>query len=419
MKNLLLLISIAFIASSCVKTEGKISMRYNKATAIYADLDSIRSLPLLEASRELVDPTNFYVGEDFILVGEANEGIHIYDNVNSQNPVKVAFIRIPYNKEFYVKGNNLYAESLYDLVKLDITDVYNPTFISRANNVFWTPLEDDNGNQLIGFNYRMVTEEFDLNSPEAAQIKKEGELHIDFQENLIQESSVPNSFTGSYGYSKGTISRMAVEYGYVYVISDDKLHVVEDGFNLSKTTEVNITEGAETVYAEFGRLYIGGTTEMSIYNVMTPSNPTKISELAHTESCDPVLPIGDIAYYTLRSDGNGGCNSMGENTLNIVDLSNEEEPVVLESIQMNSPYGMGRAYQYLMVGDGTNGLKIFDASQPDDLQDVLTITGIEVYDVMLHPFNTNVVLTTNSMGIEQFQVDWNTLTFTPISQILY
>jgi hypothetical protein len=419
MKNYLLLISVALFATSCVKTEGKISMRYNKATAIYADLDSIRTIPLLEPARNLVDPTNFYVDEDFILVGEANEGIHIYDNTNTTNPVRVAFIKIPFNKEFYVKGNNLYAESLYDLVKLDITDVYNPTLISRANNVFWTPLEDDKGQQLVGFSYRMVTEEFDLNSAEAKQIKEQGELHIDFKDNVIPESSVPNSFTGSYGYTKGTISRMAVEYGQVYVVSDDKLHVIEDGMNLTKTTEVNITEGAETVYAEFGRLYIGGTTEMSIYNVMTPSNPSKISELAHTESCDPVLPIGDIAYYTLRADENGGCNSLGENTLNIVDLSNEEEPVVLETIQMNSPYGMGRAYQYLMVGDGANGLRIFDASQPDNLQNAVTITGIEVYDVMLHPFNTNIVLTTNSMGIEQFQVDWNTLTFTPISQILY
>ena len=35
------------LATSCVKTEGKIKLTYTKAKATYGDLDSLRALPLL------------------------------------------------------------------------------------------------------------------------------------------------------------------------------------------------------------------------------------------------------------------------------------------------------------------------------------------------------------------------------------
>jgi len=407
------------LATSCVKTEGKIKLTYTKAKATYGDLDSLRALPLLRVQQPVENPTNFYIGEDYILVGEQNKGIHIFDNIDMSNPQRVSFINIPYNKEYYVKGDILYAESLYDVVKIDISDVYNPQLLSRAENVFWTPLEDDNQRQLIGFEYVTATDEFEIGSPEAKAIKKQGRIHVDFQENIIPESNVPASFTGSYGTTKGTVTRMAAEYDHLYIISDDKLFVLNDMNDLEKVREKNIENNSETIYAEFGRLYIGSTSSMRIYDVMNPSNPSYVSELSHTESCDPVLPTGEIAYYTLRANENEGCNALGENTLNVVDLSNEQEPQVLTSIEMNSPYGLGRAGNYLMVGDGAHGIAVFDIQYPEYPVLVNQITGVTAYDVIPHPHKPNVIVSTNEMGIQQFEVDWNTLTFTPVSQIIY
>jgi hypothetical protein len=71
-------------------------MTYEKATAVYGDLDSIRSLPLLIEKQDLIKPKNFFIGSDFILVSEENKGIHIYDNTDMQNPKRQSFIQLPF-----------------------------------------------------------------------------------------------------------------------------------------------------------------------------------------------------------------------------------------------------------------------------------------------------------------------------------
>ena len=116
-KFLFLAVGVAFIAS-CSKDRGKVTLTYNKGTAIYADLDQIRSSNIVENSRTSIeDPGKIFIGEDFVLIGEENEGIHVFNNTNPHNPTPVSFINLPYSKEFYVDGNHIYAEAHYDMVK--------------------------------------------------------------------------------------------------------------------------------------------------------------------------------------------------------------------------------------------------------------------------------------------------------------
>lgn len=419
MKRLFTIIAIASLFVSCVKTKGDVVLTYDRAQAVYGDLDSLRSLPLLIAKQPLENPKSFFISKDYILVGERNKGIHIYDNIDMQNPQRMSFIQIPNNKEFYVKDNFLYAETLYDFIKIDITDVYNPILVSRAKNVFWETQYDDKGRALIMFYFERITESFEVNSPEAKTIKKEGKLFLDYNKNIIPESLIPTSFTGAHANGKGTLNRISVDYGHIYVISDDKLHIIENGTEISKVGEKNLSDGSETIYAADNRLYIGSTTDLTIFNANNASNPFRLSTLEHTESCDPVLPHGNVAYYTLRSSSNEGCNELGENTLNVVDLSNELEPNVIESIELESPYGMTMVIDYLLVGQGANGLTIFDASNPTKLEKVAQIFNVEAFDVMLHPVYSNILIVSNSTGLQQFQVNWAALHFSPLGQIVY
>ncbi len=419
MKKILYLSALSLVFASCVKTKGKISMEYDKATAVYGSLDSVRALPLLIAKQELVKPKSFYIGPNYILVGENNKGIHIFDNANMQNPQKMSFIQIPFNSEFYVKGNLLYAESLYDVIKIDISDVYNPVLVSRAKNVFMEPLTNDKGQELIGFEYIRSIDEFELNSPEANEIKRQGKLHLDYLSNMIPESAIPTVITGSYGASKGTMNRMAVEYGHVYVISDNKLHILADGANLTKVKDMKLVDGTETIYVANSRIYLGSQSEMTIFGVNNPSSPNRISSLSHTESCDPVLPNGEIAYYTLRSVENEGCNEMGENTLNVVNLKNENEPTVVETFELKSPYGMCFSNNLLFVGEGVNGVTIFDATNPKRIEKRIENTYVTAFDVMISPFNPNILIATNENGLTQYQINWVTLSLTQVGQLVY
>lgn len=402
-----------------MKTKGEVTLTYNKAEAIYGDLDSLRSLPLLIPTQPLENPKSYFVSSDFVLVGELNKGIHIYDNLDMQNPQRVSFIQIPYNKEFYVKDNFLYAESLYDLVKIDISNIYNPVLVSRAENVFWTVHENDEGKQLLGFEREYVTAKFEVNSPEAKEIKKSGTLYYDYMENLIPESEVPASFTGSYDGGKGTMNRIAVEFDHVYVISTDKLYAFSNSSSLYKTTELSINSNTETIYASNNRIYLGSSSAMTVYNATNPGFPWEVSELQHTESCDPVLPNGSVVYYTLRAIEDEGCNLLGENTLNVVDVSNPSEMVVVNAFELDSPYGMALISNKLLVGEGANGLTIFNANDAKNLVKMVNYPAVEAFDVMIHPTNPNIILVTNSTGIKQIEINWVTLEINPLGVIDY
>lgn len=420
MKNILLFTSFVFILFSCTKTQGDISITYEKANAVYGDIDAVRALPLITTQKPLNNPGKVFVGENYILIGEEGVGIHIFDNANMTNPIRLSFLQIPFNKEFYIKDDILYAESLYDFLKVDISDVYNPQLISRAINVFGTPYKNDKGESLLSFEYVMATDVFELNSPEAEEIKRKGRLHLDYLDNVIPESTIPSSFaTTSVG--AGSINRIAVDYNHIYVLGGNTLHVLRDaGSTIYHENDVKLDNGMETIYAENDRLYIGSENAMLTYRVTNPSKPSKVSQFDHTESCDPVLPIGvNLAYLTLRAAGNEGCNANGDNSLTVIDLTVEEEPESLQVIEMESPYGMAMLGWYLFVGEGTNGIKVFDASNPRNLVEVAAITGVEAYDVMRHPSNPYILMTTSSDGLEQYEIDYNTFILTPLSTVVY
>jgi len=419
MKKLALILAVPLFMISCMKTKGEVSLSFTKAEAIYGDLDSLRSLPLLIPKQPVVNPKSYYISSNFVLVGELHKGIHIYDNLNGQDPQRVSFIQIPNNKEFYVKDNFLYAESMYDVVKIDISDIYNPTLVSRAENVFWEVQYNDKGQALIGFDYYFTTESFNVNSPEAKELKKSGTLYYDYVDNLIPASAIPSSFTGSYENGKGTMNRIAVDFNHVYIIGDSKLYTLSDYSSLHKTSEIKINSGTETIYTDNNRLYLGSTTAMTVYNASNPGNPKEIFNLAHAESCDPVLANGNVAYYTLRAVENEGCNALGENTLNVVDVTSNSSASLVNTYNLDSPYGLAMVSNYLLVGEGNNGLTIFDASSPRNPLKKVTFSHITAFDIMAHPTDQNVIIASTHNGLIKITMDWSTLQVLDLTNITY
>ena len=51
----------------------------------------------------------------YLLINERFKGIHIVDNSNPSDPVKIAFLKIPGNTDFTLKGQYLYANHGSDL----------------------------------------------------------------------------------------------------------------------------------------------------------------------------------------------------------------------------------------------------------------------------------------------------------------
>lgn len=77
-----------------------------------------------------------YVWGNYIFQNDQNKGIHVIDNSDRTNPHKIAFLSIPFNTEFAVRSNYIYANNVNDLVVIDIKDVMQPVVAKRVEGAF-------------------------------------------------------------------------------------------------------------------------------------------------------------------------------------------------------------------------------------------------------------------------------------------
>ncbi len=138
--------------------------------------------------------------------------------------------------------------------------------------------------------------------------------------------------------------------------------------------------GLETIFRKDSNLYIGSMQGMYIYSIAEPMNPSFISQFSHMTSCDPVVVEGDYAYVTLRSGS--GCR-MGSNQLDIIDLSDLSAPKLLKTYAMINPHGLAIVDSSLFICEGENGLKIFDAADPQKLELLSFMDEIEAIDIIV------------------------------------
>ncbi len=418
MKKVLFMASaLLLVASSCVKNKGEVSYTYNKAIAQYDDIDAIRNQSLIEAPRAVTNISKVFYGADVVLIGERNEGIHVINNTNRNSPSKSVFINLPYCNEFFVDGNTLYAESHYDIVKIDISNTSAPSLIKRAEYAIGEAIKNSEGKVLTGFKYEIVNESFKLNSPEELALREANTLYFDYSNNLIPSGNVPPSFTSTNAKNKGTMNKMEVADNHLNVITGTQLYTYDvSGNDIVSTNKQFVGNDLETIYHENGKLFIGSKSSMYIYNNSTPSNPYKLSQYAHEISCDPVLPNGNIAYLTLRSVQNEGCNGT-VNLLKVIDISNVGNPTNLNDVIMRSPYGMTISNNHLFIGEGLNGITVMDINNPSNPIEITNNTNIQTFDVIKHPTASDVLLVISSNEIKQISFDASTNTIQELSNL--
>ena len=78
---------------------------------------------------------------------QRDEGVHIIDNSNPQNPVPIHFIEVVGATDLAIKGDILYVDNLSDLVAINIADFNNMYVEKRVEGLY--PLSE----QLFPENY--------------------------------------------------------------------------------------------------------------------------------------------------------------------------------------------------------------------------------------------------------------------------
>jgi len=128
-------------------------------------------------------------------------------------------------------------------------------------------------------------------------------------------------------------------------------------------------------------MFLGTQNGMLIYNVADVTKPTYVANFWHATGCDPVVVQNNRAYVTIR--GGNACGSL-INRMDVLDITNLQNPTLMRSYNMTGPYGLGIDGDVLFVCDGTDGLKVYNAADPYLISEhlIATFKDINAYDVI-------------------------------------
>ncbi len=358
---------ILFVA--CDKDEYEY---YTLATPVLISADEMRSSVQIVPPKDIIKSGKIYAYENYVFVNDKNKGVHVIDNTNPLNPTKISYINIPGNVDISVKNDMLYANSSTDLVVFDISNINLITVKSRLNDVFpvhfIVPLEAD----VVDWGLAYSSDSFVVDwviTKEKRLI--EDELMVDF----ALAESISNTGAG------GSLARFKIVDNYLYAVDNHSIHIfdIENLENPNKLESVHAGFDIETIFNRNQYLFLGSMSGMFIYDITNPRSPQYVSEFQHGTACDPVVVDDTYAYITLR--GGNSCGAF-ESSLQIVDITNIEEPVLKKSYAMDNPYGLGIKNDNIFICDGNSGLKVYDKSDVLNLELVSHFENITAFDVI-------------------------------------
>jgi len=399
MKTIFAAITTALLFTGCFKDTCTNS--YKIYIPVYQSLTQVRAEMKSSPSKALHRTGKIYVYGNYLFINEPGKGIHIIENSNPAAPVNLSFIPVTGNFDIAVEGNSLYADSYSDLVVFDISNISNIHTIKFLENVFpnrnkyyWT--------NAINPDSIMVVVDY---------IEKDTTVSCDTYSNWISNNCSGCETAGGIYFNTanpitntgtgGSMASFTILNNFLYTVNDYMLKNFDiqnpADPQLDRTANIGIG-AAETIFPLKNKLFIGTAIGMLIFDVSDVSVPPVLTgQFWHATTCDPVIADGNYAYLTLRS----GTRCQGfSNEMDVLDIkSSLSNPSLIKMYAMANPYGLAKDGNLLFVCDGADGLKIFDATNPESIQLKKQIKGFETYDVIL---KNKIAIVVASNGLFEF-----------------
>ena len=74
---------------------------------------------------------------------------------------------------------------------------------------------------------------------------------------------------------------------------------------------------------------------------------------------------------------------------------------------------------HLFVGEGLNGLTIFDVGTREKPKEVEQREDLVAYDVMAHPTDPNIIIMTHSNGLNEYYINWGDRSLVEVGSLQY
>lgn len=404
---------LSFSLSSCLKDQCEREATYIASVPVYLTKDEIRVGSLTsESPKNLKDPSQFYYYQNHIFIIERGEGIHVINNEDPEAPNPVAFLNIPGAEQMAIKNALLYVNNYIDLLTIDITDINNAKMIKRTEDVFDPIWEDvSSGQILVTYRLETITETMDC-SAYGSLVDYNGVFYsrqafdFAFSSPTIASNSTFENFSGSQATTGvgGSMARFTVVGDYLYTVDDWTLDVISlqtpDCPEYKST--IDLGWGIETIFPYGDNLFIGSSTGMFIFDNSNPEAPVQLAVFQHARACDPVFVKDNYAYVTLR-DGNTCAGFV--NQLDLVDITDLENPVLEKTFPMDHPHGLTIRNDHLFLCEGMHGLKAFDISDPIalDANELDHEDGFDAFDAISLPGSRPITIVIGEDGFYQFE----------------
>ena len=179
------------------------------------------------------------------------------------------------------------------------------------------------------------------------------------------------------------MARFGIKDKVLYIVDQNNLKIfdITNKTSPAKMGDFNPGWNIETMFLSGNNMFLGTTTGMIIYDISNPLVPASRVFFNHARSCDPVIVDDTLAYITLRTGTNCGGTV---NLLDVVNIKKISTPSIVASFSMTNPHGLGKKGDLLFICDGSAGLKIYDASDPEILGSKLVYSypNINAFDVI-------------------------------------
>ncbi len=364
-KSFWLIAVCLFMFTACNDEEGN-NETAKFAVPIVKTLSEIRNSITIESAQPTQSDGKIYVTQNLLFYIAQESGIHVFDNSNPQNPQNMIFINLEGVHDIAIKGNYLYADNFVDLVVFDISDLNNITLVRTVENVLeFYPAYPEEAEFYAYDEYPGVNEIM-------VGFRIETRKKPDYNEMVLANDAfaiLESSSGGTIG-TGGSFAKFQINNNALYTVENFDLNV----FNITNPEQtffdksIYMTEWMgggifETLFKQKEFLFIGSTNGMYIVNAFDEFNPYFVSGFSHATACDPVVVHANTAYITVR--GGSTCGAI-EDQINVIDITNIENPTLISTYLLNQPYGLGIRNNVLYVcADGN--LNVFDATNSAEL----------------------------------------------------
>lgn len=382
----------SLLLSGCLK--DKVTETYKIYTPVYSLKSTVLNTINGNPGESIKQAGQLYIKGSFIYLNDVNKGIHIIDNSDPSHPKQTAFLKIPGNQNIAIRGNMLYADMYTDLLAIDISNPHQARITGALWN-FFTGRASGQDSNLVITDWIVKDTSFKTGAPDSRGMYLiPGTPFYTVNATYAAAAAATGAGTGT----AGSTATMTLINDYLYAIPERHSLVivnVTDSSHPSRVSTIWAGYDLETIFPIQNRLLLGSKEGVFVYSIDNAAKPVQLSEFMHGTSCDPVIADQDYAYVTLHAGSTCGGSA---NELDVLDAHNIDQASLLKTYSMTSPSGLCKDGSLLFVCDGPV-VKVFNASDPSNLQLVTTLPVSNAYDLIAA---NHLLIVASTGGLTQF-----------------